>query len=150
MIQQHPEDELTLTREGSSTRGRTANNDCLFRNRTPEEVRVEYAKAIRIVRDHFRKGWARAHELLAEDEFVRVTQDIALHHMYFYVVNDLDVRITKEDLDGSQTRDIVWRFSSEKFRKTPNVVSAVAASVLSVSTVEFQRWLEGWMRYLNK
>jgi hypothetical protein len=143
------DDGVTLTQEGDATRLSAGRKNYLFRKRLPEEIRLEYEKSIGFVRDHFRKRWDSIDPTLTKGDFEDITQEIALHHMYYYVVNEFRVRITKKDLDHPQTRSSVWEFMRHKFRDESEKVSQNSAIFLGLTPDDFSKWLTGWKHYLE-
>ncbi|NNG01121.1 MAG: hypothetical protein HKM93_17150 [Desulfobacteraceae bacterium] len=144
------DDNLTITQEGSSSRARVGGKNYLFRDREPDQVRIEYKESIDFVRRFFRDKWVLASDDLEESEFIDLTLEIALHHMYFYIVNGLKVEVTREDLAHPQTKNIVWNFTRRKYGKDALKIRRVASKLLDLSVADFDRWLKRWMVYLDK
>ena len=143
------DDGVILTQEGDATRLRAGKKNVLFRKRTPEEIRKEYLKSIKFVREQFEDQWCNVDSELTRDDFFDLTQEIALHHMYFYVVNEFRVRITKKDLSHPQTNSMVWSFMKKKFSDQPDRVNPNCAAFLGISETNFSAWLTGWKLYLE-
>lgn len=137
-------DNLVLSNEGDGTRLRAGRKNYLFRSRSPEEIRPEYDKSIAFVREHYSDGWTRVDPELTQADFDDLTQDIALHHMYYYVTNEFRVRITQNDLKHPQTRSTAWEFMKRKFRDDLEKANRNAARFLGLSDEDFSSWLTGW------
>ena len=142
-------DNIILSQEGDGTRLRAGKKSYLFRGRDPDEIGAEYEKSIAFVREHFNKGWNSVDPELSREDFDEITQLIALHHMYYYVMNEFRVQITKNDLEHPQTRSTAWEFMKCKFRGEADKVSRNAAIFLGLTADEFSSWLYSWEHQMS-
>ena len=144
-------DGLILTQEGTCVRARCGRLDFLFRDCSTGAVLDEYRESVTRVRSRFRPRRNRLHsETMTDDEFAGLTQEIALHWMYFHNVNQMPVDVTEADMDHAQSTHIVWSFLCRKHGEASPDVLRNAAAMTGMSQTAFEQWLEGWKRYLDK
>jgi hypothetical protein len=142
----HP--ELTFFPEKPNLRVRCKSINILFRDITEKEFIPLYDKSINFVRSYFKKDRVmRIHPGIKEDVYMRFTREIALHWMYYYIINGLKVRVTKDDLEHPQTYQIAMGLS-EKLSKNGSKAHRIAAEILGIGLEEYERWLRGHLQWL--
>lgn len=145
------DDGLLLTEEGTSVRARCGRLNFLFRDRSTDAVLGEYRESVGRVRRRFRPRRARLSPAeMTDEEFADLTQEIALHWMYFYIVNRMPVDVTDADMDHPQSRHIIWSFVCRKYGDKSPDVPRLASALTGMSQTAFEQWLEGWKRYLDR
>lgn len=144
-------DGLIITEEGTSTRAHRGRLNFLFCDRTIDAVIREYRESVDLVRSRM----SARRELLTpaemtDEEFGELTQELALHAMYSYVAHQKKVEITDADIDHPQSIHRIWTFFLRKHGKKSPAVSRPASVLSGMSEAEFEQWLVGWKRYLDK
>ena len=141
-------DGLILTEEGNNTRAIAGSNNCLFGNRDRKSVLADYLKMAQFVRSYFDGAIERINSTsFGKQEFEDLTQTIVLHNMYFYIVNQMDVKLDAEDLKHPQTYDRVWWYFTAKYGEdTPEMVVS-SSRFLDISPDDFRSWIEGRKRF---
>ena len=98
------EDGLILTQEGTSARARCGRLNFLFRDRSIEAVLREYQESVGRVRSRLSpRRSPLSFEEVTEQEYTDLTQEMALHWMYFYIINRMAVDVTNADMDHPQS-----------------------------------------------
>lgn len=77
-----------------------------------------------------------------EEELSYLKQQIILHWMYFYAINNMKVLIKQSDLDHAQTWDLVRWFSQKKYRKGSPEADIVAANTIGIELTRYIQWRE--------
>jgi hypothetical protein len=144
------DDGLIVTQEESSARARCGRLNFLFRNRTVDAVLREYQQSVATVRSRFGPRQQSSAGRISDGEFEDLTMEIALHWMYYYIINGFRVEVTESDLAHPQTTDIVWRFLCRKHGDDSPTVGEVAPILTSMTPEQFERWLVGWKNYLDR
>lgn len=144
-------DGLIVTQEGSSARARCGSLNFLFRDRFTDVVVREYRESVTRVRSRFspRRSTLTSAEM-TDEEFADVTREIALHWMYFYIINRMPVDVTNADMDHPQSKHIIWSFFCRKCGDDSPDVPRLASTLSDMSQSAFEKWLVGWQRYLDR
>jgi hypothetical protein len=144
------DDGLIVTQEGSSARARCGRLNFLFRDRTVDAVLREYEESVERVRLRFGPRQELCAGRISNEELEDLSMEIALHWMYFYIVNRFRVAVSDSDLAHPQTNDIVWRFLRRKYGDNSPEVGELAPVLLDMTQQEFERWLVGWKRFWDR
>ena len=152
MMHPNPVDNrIKLTVTGANTRFRCDDQNVLFVDSTPAQVRERYDESVGFVRQQMAAWWQNADDdSLTESEFGRMTQEIALHYMYFYTINSLPVEIDISDLNGPQTKRIIQTFAESKYGRKSDRAFELAACLAGVSLREFKQWSKDFERFLDR
>ena len=144
------DDGLILSREGARTRARTRrtgahaiNVNVLLRG-SPDTIRDTYLGQRQLVHSTFSPRWANAPRgTLGEDAYGALVQEITLHHVYFYNVNNKPVVITSMDLQGPSTMRILREHAGKHFGKDSPQAVSFAAHMVAEPEANFRRWMKG-------
>lgn len=151
MPNSHTYDGLTLTKEGAHLRVENDELNYLFVNRSRSAFLREYRESVDRVRS--RLGARRAllsPEEMTDKEFADVTQELTLRAMFFYVVNRMEVDVTEADSDHTQSTHVIWTFFCRKYGERSPDIPRLTSTLSGMSETEFEQWLVGWRRYLEK
>jgi hypothetical protein len=145
------DDGLIVTQEGASARARCGRLNFLFRDHSTDAVLAEYRESVGRVRARLSPRRQRlSAEEMTDEEFADVTQEIALHWMYFYIINRMPVDVTDADIEHPQSKHIIWSFLCRKYGDESPDVPRLASALSGMSQTAFGEWLEGWKRYLDR
>lgn len=150
MVVSDTDDGLLVTQEGTSARARRGRLNFLFRERSTDVLLGEYRESIARVRSRFHPRSRMCSNEISDEEFANFTQEIALHWMYFYIINRLPVNVTDADLNHPQTKDIIWSFLRRKYGEESKQVPVLASALTGMTRDQFDQWLIGWKRFLER
>jgi hypothetical protein len=70
--------------------------------------------------------------------------------MYFYIINKLPVDVSDTDLGHPQTTDLIWSFLRRKYGDESPQVAVIASALTGMTRNQFDQWLVGWKRFLER
>jgi len=144
------DDGLVVTQEGTCARAKRGRLNFLFRERSADTVRAEYRESAARVRSRFYPRLRLCADMISDAEFGGLTQEIALHWMYFYIINKLPVDVSDTDLGHPQTTDLIWSFLRRKYGDESPQVAVIASALTGMTRNQFDQWLVGWKRFLER
>jgi len=142
------DDGLLLTEEGSSCRAKVGVLNYLFRNSTEERVRKDYLRSRDFVCSRIGPRWSA---LNANDQAIGgledLVQEIALHWMYYYIVNGFHVAVSDSDIAHPQTRRIIRKHVERLFGGLTGGAILAGGVLFGVSADDFKKGIEGDDRF---
>ena len=138
------DDEIRLTPVRECTRFRCRDENFLFRDATPDEVRERYHESVGFVRQRLAPRWkAAGGDAFPTEDFGILTQRIALRAMYFYFVNALPVKLDALDVDGVDSRRIIRDFAEDQFGEANDRAVEFASTLAGTTPHDFRQWMVG-------
>lgn len=142
------DDGLILTQEGSSCRARAGSLNYLFRNSTEDRVRTDYVRSREFVHSRISPRWhALSGSEQISDGLEDLVQEIALHWMYYYIVNSFSVAVSDADVAHPQTRRIVRKHMEGAFGGLTDRAIVAGGVLFGVSSEDFKKGIEGDDRF---
>jgi hypothetical protein len=141
--------ELRFYPEPPNLRVRAKRQNYLFARISAKAFIPIYDKSVEFVRKRFKKdAITRLHSKIDNEAYEYFTREIALHWMYYYNVNGLKIRVTRDDLTHPQTCQIAMHLS-EEVTKSAAESHRIAASIMGLSVTAYERWLKGHLAWVN-
>lgn len=151
--------DARLVPEDDGTRLLVEDNNVIFEQRSPDEVRHVVNRAVGVAILYFQRNLSSAGAppmLVSAQQVEQVAIKVALHHLYIYngwknfheEYRDHDLTLTDEDLSHPYTRDEVMFYCEATF---PATYQSMAALLLNESPEDFIKWERGrrafWDRF---
>jgi hypothetical protein len=139
------------SQEGNNVRVLAGDGNYLFVSSKRTNILKTYATFAAQARKYFKPRWqGTAREHLDAEGFLEFTREATLHHMYFYVVNRMQVTITDSDWEHPSTWRIIQDTVEKRLAPKSARAAALCAQLMGITIAEYHNWLIGEARYLDK
>jgi len=86
---------------------------------------------------------------LNEEEIEALMEEIIIHWMFYYTVNNLKIKIIRDDFIHSQTKWIVYNFLQKKYGKETNEILKFGSKIMRLDLKEYKLSIESTKCYME-
>ena len=140
-----------VTTEGDKLRVKNQNVNCLFSNLITETFETIYNDFIQHLNLNFLPVniEGKLYQLTI-DEQKYLVQTIITSWIYFYLINNMRVKVKRSDFTHPYMVDYLLRVLDKKFGIDTNISLTIGASILRQDFKEYCRTVEGRRRYYDR
>jgi hypothetical protein len=140
-----------ISKEGDDLRVKNQNVNCLFRNLSAEIFDKEYNNCYRHLNLNFSPlNIHNESYFLNEKEQNKLVQEAITSWIYFYAVNNLPVKVSKDDFDGPGLMDQLLSILDKKYGIDTPISLSLGARILRQNPEKYEERVKGRRMYYEK